>query len=139
MARKKKVKILGIVFILIIVSWGMASFAKKETFELNITPEALLESINSDAHRFILDVRSEKEFSKGHVPGAVNIPYGQIGGNIGQIKKLMEGGSVVVYCESGFRAHLASEKLKELGIDSILHLDGDMYAWRFLKYPQETN
>ena len=33
--------------------------------------------------RFVLDVREPGEYAKGHIPGAVNIPLGQLRGSIG--------------------------------------------------------
>ena len=40
-----------------------------------MTPQELLARIDRGDAPPILDVRSEREFAAGHVPGAVNIPY----------------------------------------------------------------
>lgn len=35
----------------------------------------------------VLDVRTEEEFSEGHVPGAINIPHEEVGKHIGKLKQ----------------------------------------------------
>jgi len=40
-----------------------------------IKPVDLQEKLNSDDAPLVIDVRMPDEFSQGHVPGAVNIPF----------------------------------------------------------------
>jgi phage shock protein E len=77
----------------------------------------------------ILDVRTPEEFASGHVPRAVNIPHTELAG---RLDELPSGRTtpIVVYCEKGGRAGMAATALLDAGFTEILHLDGDMSAWR---------
>jgi rhodanese-related sulfurtransferase len=86
----------------------------------------------------LIDVRSPDEFSMGHVPGAVNIPYQELADRLGDVRPRHEKG-VVLYCESGRRAGIAEGILRKAGLDNIRHLEGDMSAWRQSKLPIEKD
>lgn len=81
-----------------------------------------------DAPR-ILDVRTPEEFARGHVPGALNVPYTELPSRLGGLG-LAPGDEVVVYCERGPRAVAASEVLRGAGYTDVLLLEGHMGAWR---------
>lgn len=77
----------------------------------------------------ILDVRSEGEYDRGHVPGAIHIPHT----DLTQRLKELEGWQqkpVVIYCETGGRARNAATLLQARGFEQVFHLDGDMREWR---------
>lgn len=88
------------------------------------------------AGALILDVRSEAEFASGHVPGAINIPHDQLVSRLSDLDSGMER-PVVVYCQSGKRAGMATAALLEAGHTNVLHLEGDMKAWRANGLPTE--
>lgn len=101
-----------------------------------LSPQALLEmQANKDASLFLLDVRTPDEFSAGHIPGAVNIPYDQVAARLGEIPK---GDEVVLYCHSGRRAGLAAEVLAANGYTKLAHLQGDMQGWQSAGRPVEA-
>jgi rhodanese-related sulfurtransferase len=85
----------------------------------------------TEAHRLVqagavlLDVRSAAEFSDAHLPGAVNIPVGELAARVGELKGAR---AVVVYCHSGARAARAASVLEEAGLTAIANL-GPMSAW----------
>lgn len=68
----------------------------------------------------IIDVRSPKEFSRGHIPSAINIPVDDLRG---QITALDRSRLIVVYCQVGYRGYLAFRILKQAGFD-VVNLDG---------------
>lgn len=67
----------------------------------------------------LIDVRTPSEFSRGSIPGAVNIPVDEIRDRISEIKHE----PILVNCQVGQRGHTASMLLKELGFDAT-NLDG---------------
>ena len=77
----------------------------------------------------IIDVRSDEEFKQGHVPGAINIPYGEFE-TVFNGHGFSKNQELVLYCESGKRAKLAIDKLGKKGFYEVRHLQGDMKAWR---------
>ena len=46
---------------------------------------------------------------------------------------------IVIICQSWRLAGLAEGVLREGGYNKVLHLEGDMYAWRESKLPLEGN
>ena len=63
-----------------------------------------------DENYVLIDVREDYEFSEGHIPGAVNIPFG----NITSVDYSKDK-TLIVYCRSGNRSNQAAIKLKNLG------------------------
>lgn len=92
-----------------------------------VSQDELLErQARKDPQLFVLDVRTPQEFAAGHVPGAVNVPYDQVGARLAEIPRDKD---VVIYCRTGRRTGLAAEVLGANGYERLSHLDGDMTAW----------
>jgi rhodanese-related sulfurtransferase len=77
----------------------------------------------------ILDVRTGREFARGHVPGAIHAPFQRIGATV---PKLPFGpdGLVVVYCKYGPRAWIVGASLRLRGFRRVTYLKGHWAAWR---------
>lgn len=76
----------------------------------------------------VLDVRQPDEYEKGHVPGAVLIPLDQLPDRLDDVPVGAAGGSLAVICGSGARSRVASELLREHGIESS-NVHGGTIAW----------
>ena len=61
---------------------------------------------------FLLDVREPVELAVEHVPGAVNIPLGQLRGRLDELPRDRE---ILVVCRSGQRAYYATRILLQKG------------------------
>jgi len=83
-----------------------------------------------------LDVRGEKEYRSGHIPGAMNVPRGLLEFVIGN-KIPDKNATIVVYCKSGGRSCLASHTLVKMGYQNIKNMDGGWKAWIGAGYPVE--
>jgi rhodanese-related sulfurtransferase len=77
-----------------------------------------------EAGATLLDVRTEAEWSAGHLPGAVLIPVGELGARIAEVPRDRP---VVVYCQSGGRSAQAAEMLASAGYD--VHDLGGIGSW----------
>lgn len=64
----------------------------------------------------IVDVRTREEFLKEHVKGAINIPLYDVSFYTG----ILRGRKIRAYCNTGHRAALALEKLKQMGMDAAM-------------------
>jgi CoA-disulfide reductase len=60
----------------------------------------------------LLDVRSEIEFSNGHIEGALNIPVDNLRERLEQLDKNRE---IIEYCQVGLRGYVASRILSQNG------------------------
>jgi phage shock protein E len=75
--------------------------------------------------RTIVDVRTSTEFNTGHYPGAVNVPVNRI--SDASTRTLNRDG-VLVYCNTGQRARLASQKLRALGFENVYYIAGTYHS-----------
>lgn len=101
-----------------------------------MTPHELLARLNDNPPVCILDVRSQSEYRAGHVPGAINVPFWQIGSRI-QTLACRPDDTVVIYCGHGPRAHIAGAALRRRGFTRVEYLKGHMKKWRDLNLPVE--
>jgi rhodanese-related sulfurtransferase len=102
----------------------------------SITAEELAEQIQLSQAPLILDVRSEKEYAEGHIPGALNIPHDQLSDRLSEIDAAKTD-EIVVHCRRGHRAGIAEKVLIEAGYSDVRDLDGHMNAWESVGYPIE--
>ena len=72
----------------------------------------------------LIDVRTEGEFERGSIPGAINIPVDEIRERQSEIASK----NLLVTCQVGQRGHTASLLLKELGFNAV-NLDGGYLLW----------
>ncbi|MFZ5968618.1 MAG: FAD-dependent oxidoreductase [Bacillota bacterium] len=76
----------------------------------------------------IVDVRDEGSFMIGTIPGAVNIPSGEMYMRADELDKDKE---TVLICKLGKNAYLSYLKMKELGFDKVRILEGGMTAYPY--------
>ena len=69
----------------------------------------------------IIDVRSPEEFRQGKVPGAINLPLGEVREKISQRVK-DKNQPLLVHCLSGGRSAIAAHQLKSLGYTQVFNL-----------------
>ncbi|MGO8970338.1 MAG: molybdopterin-synthase adenylyltransferase MoeB [Myxococcaceae bacterium] len=99
--------------------------AQAETSEVSV--EALRALLASGAPVTLLDVREADESAEGHIPGAVLLPRGWLELRVEAL--VPREAVVVVYCQSGARAVLASQSLLALGYSSVRNLAGGFGRW----------
>ena len=75
----------------------------------------------------IIDVRTNKEYGQGHIPGAVHVPLADVGTKVKKLKKDKE---IVVYCQSGSRSIWAIKRLIGMGYTHLYNLKGGYNAWK---------
>ena len=73
----------------------------------------------------LIDVREPDEVAAGTLPGAVNIPLGELPDRLGELDKARR---VVVLCRSGGRSTQAAEFLTGQGFTDVVNLEGGMLA-----------
>ena len=102
----------------------------------SVNAAALSERLGSADAPVILDVRTREEYSSGHVPGAINVPYDQVADRVEEFAAFRDA-DVVVYCQSGKRASMAAADLKTAGFSRVLDLEGHMQGWKEQGLPLE--
>lgn len=84
-------------------------------------------SIPKDA--VLLDVRTEDEFRKGHIDGAVNLALGTLRGGLGRLDRSKE---IYVYCQVGLRGYIAEQILRQRGF-RVKNLSGGYRLYRAME------
>ncbi len=65
---------------------------------------------------FLLDVRTSMEFTKGTIPGAVNIPIDELRSRLSEVPKDR---SIAAFCQVGMRGYLATRILLQSKFDVV--------------------
>lgn len=107
---------------------GCGSDNVPATYE-QITPEEASALMVNEPDCVILDVRTEEEFAQGHIKGAVLIPDYEIEAKAESMIKDKDK-LILVYCRSGRRSKLASEKLIGLGYTNVKEFGG-IIDWKY--------
>jgi rhodanese-related sulfurtransferase len=97
----------------------------------------LLERINANNAPVVVDTRSEFEFRRGHIPGAINAPVRKILLNRASLPQ-DKASEMVVHCEHGQRAALARFFLGLYGYKNTAPLEGDLEDWKKAGLPLKT-
>ena len=95
----------------------------------NLSAKEALAWLHEHPETQVLDVRSASEFTRGALPGAVNISLGDesFDSKVAAIDKTKP---VLVYCAGGYRSRKAVERLKQLGFENIQHLHRGYMSWK---------
>jgi len=99
-----------------------------------LTPEQVLEKLDTEHATLVVDVRTPAEFGVGHIPGAINLPLTELEA---RLKELKHDNGVLIYCINGSRTRQAEAILFDADIPSVYHLEGAFYGWIQGKYPIE--
>lgn len=75
----------------------------------------------------LLDVRSPDEWKDGHIPNARHIFLGDLRDRLTELDK---NAPTAVYCDSGYRASLATSLLKKAGFSRVCNVPGSWQAWK---------
>jgi rhodanese-related sulfurtransferase len=98
------------------------------------TAVALAELRTSSDPPVIVDVRSEKEWSAGHIPDSLNLPLNHLRE---KIAGLPADRMIVVHCEGGYRSAIAASVFAQTGQARVMDLVGGFKAWAASQLPIE--
>ncbi|AEG19364.1 rhodanese-like domain-containing protein [Methanobacterium paludis] len=104
---------------------------------INITPLDAIKLIenSSNDHEFILiDLRTPKEFSKGHVEGAENLDY-YADDFKKQLDEMDKDKKYIIYCGSGVRGTKTSKIMMDMGFMEVYNILGGFAGWKITKLP----
>jgi rhodanese-related sulfurtransferase len=115
--------LLGLVLLLFVRKKLLARTIKQ------YSPREVHELMHSGRSPLILDVRSNREWSTGHLKGAVHIPLHELQRRIDELEK-HKGREIVCYCQTGSRSVSAAIRLKRQGFTAS-NMRGGLGEWNF--------
>lgn len=106
--------------------------AKKRIKEEDV--QTTKKKLDAGEKMFMVDVREESEWARGHIPNAIHLGKGVIERDIE--KAIPEkGATVVLYCGGGFRSALAADNLQKMGYSNVISMDGGWRDWTQAGFP----
>jgi glyoxylase-like metal-dependent hydrolase (beta-lactamase superfamily II)/rhodanese-related sulfurtransferase len=115
-----------------IYAWTKSGHDTGETPQITI--DQLKEKMEEEGDLQIIDVRRKGEYDAGHVPGAKNIPLGELKRNLDKIDKQRP---TAIICASGYRSSISTYILKDSGVTYVYNTIGGTNAWRTAGYEIE--
>ncbi len=86
----------------------------------------------------VVDVCEAEEFSRGHIPNAINIPLKELKNQLSQLEKFKtKERPIVLSCQSGQRAGRAATLLRKNEFKRVYVLGGGLAAWEKENLPLE--
>ena len=98
-----------------------------------IVPAEVTSLINHEDAE-LLDVRSAKDFEKGHIINAVNIDMATLGDREKELNKYKDK-TVVICCAQGQESIRVARNLKTKGFEKLYSLKGGISAWQNANLP----
>jgi len=123
-AMKKNSLIINAVFILTLCFRQTALSSGHQS----ITGKELQSMLKDGSPSVIVDVREPELYSKGHIPGAINIPYDTAKGRI--LKELSPKDRIVFVCHGGPMGDELAEILVKNGYTKVYNIKGGMKWWQ---------
>ena len=111
-----------------------------------VSPQEVREGLDGGQVNLVIDVREPKEWERGHLPGAINVPRGML-----ELRADPESPAtdpalsadkdarVIVYClkAPGARSVLAAQTLGTMGYSNVAMMRGGLEEWQAEGLPAE--
>lgn len=113
---------------------------KKSTSKIkHIAVPELFQVYNAGKTPVIIDVRSDQEYKKVHIPTAIHIPLQDIANRSQEIEGLLKGKDSEFYlvCAVGGRSAQAAEQLVAMGFAKPINVMGGTNGWVAMGFPTE--
>jgi hydroxyacylglutathione hydrolase len=111
-------------------AWETAGYPLEMLDTLSV--QDLSRRLKRDGALTLLDVRTEAEWTDGHIDGALHIHGGTLQERFADVPKDRP---VAVICGSGYRATIACSFLQRQGFEDVANVMGGMSAWKAAQLP----
>ena len=93
----------------------------------NVSPDEF-DKLRGQTNTVVLDVRTEKEFKAGHIPGAVNLDFNapDFAKKAGALDKSK---TYLVHCAGGVRSAKACGVMNQIAFTNLVNLEPGFKAW----------
>lgn len=105
----------------VVVLAGFAAANTRRGWMPAITPAELLKELAGPNPPAVLDVRTAKEYTAGHMEGAIHIPIDELRARIDEVPRDRD---IVVHCGAGYRSYLAQRILMNRGFAKVRNILG---------------
>ncbi len=126
-------------FAFVVVSYLLIQELVESAFSSSESLSALLAVTRMNSTEvFVVDVREDHDFLKGHIEGAENIPLANLDEQLSSLEAY-KNTELLVVCQTGTRTTVACKTLKKVGFEKLLSLKGGMQSWEDNKLPVKVS
>jgi glyoxylase-like metal-dependent hydrolase (beta-lactamase superfamily II) len=100
-----------------------------------ITAGSAAEQLAAPDPPLLIDVRTSREWSEGHIDRALNIPLPQLTERLAELPLDRQ---LIVYCASGYRSGIAASLLQRAALPHVVNLVGGLGAWISAQLPTQA-
>ena len=86
-----------------------------------------VKTLGKEQQALLVDVREPKEYTHGHIKGAINLPLRSLTDHLDQIPKNRP---VILYCSTGYRTAMGVMALQMLGYDNVRGFPPSIEGWK---------
>jgi rhodanese-related sulfurtransferase len=128
---------LAIGFATVTLFFNSCSNSQSQTTKTNLSANDFAVKIKEFPTSPIIDVRTPREFEKGHLVNALN--YNWNGSDFEkEISTLDKTNLIFIYCLSGSRSSSAANKMRGDGFKQVYEMQGGIIKWRAANFPETT-
>ncbi len=115
--------------------WGEKIFVQHAVPE--VTADELAALIDRD-EALVVDSRTGPEFHRGHIPGAMSVPGGELVVVGPELARRAGSRTIVVHCAGRTRSIVGADLLRRMGIANVVALKGGTGQWMMTGRALET-
>ena len=117
---------------------GMGALAERRDLVWSterVSPPMLAEELAAQNPPVVIDIRTPREWSAGHLNSSINVPLAQLQQ---RINELPQDRRIAIHCAGGYRSSIAASILHQHGLINLIELAGGITAWEAAKLPVVT-
>lgn len=103
-----------------------------------LTVHELSQLLASASPPLLLDVRTQAEYSSGHIQGSHILPVSELRRRVEEVRQKSSSRPVAVICLSGNRSVMGAVTLKRAKFDTVFNVVGGMASWKAQGYPMSS-
>lgn len=92
-----------------------------------VQPVEVIKAKVAAGKTLFIDIRETAEYTRGHIPGAINIPLRELAQNL---ERVPEDQPVILYCSTGYRTGIGVMALRLLGYENIEGFPPSYTGWK---------
>jgi rhodanese-related sulfurtransferase len=123
---------------------GIKQLLEEANARIKTVPIEEAKSMLGKGDVVFVDIRDVRELERdGTIPGAVHAPRGMLEFWVDPDSPYHretlsdESKQYLLYCASAWRSALAADRLREMGMDNVAHIEGGFTAWKKADGPVE--
>lgn len=102
-----------------------------------VLPRELMVRLDAGERVRVLDIRSPRDFARGHLPGALNVPRQELARRVARVAGGESEQPPVLVCQSDLRSIAAAKRLERSGQGKVVVMKGGMHRWKRDRLPVE--